>query len=75
MFLDLLLVVDDLGSAGLVIGRRREVVDFALVFVFSRFYVVRGQVEKEWKREDGATECMTHSSGLLFGITDAMLAL
>ncbi|CAM9175603.1 unnamed protein product [Ectocarpus sp. 12 AP-2014] len=39
------------------------------------FYVVRGQVEKEWRKEDGSTECMTHSSGLLFGITDAMLAV
>eukprot|EP00752_Nemacystus_decipiens_P004989 g4537.t1 len=38
------------------------------------FYVVRGQVEKEWKNERGEMECMTHSSGLLFGITDAMLA-
>lgn len=39
-----------------------------------RFYVVRGQVEKEYKTEDGCIECVTHSSGLLFGITDAMLA-
>ncbi|CAM9333885.1 unnamed protein product [Scytosiphon promiscuus] len=36
------------------------------------FYVVRGQVEKEYKTDNGC-EYVTHSSGLLFGITDAML--
>lgn len=38
-----------------------------------RFYVVRGQVEKEWKAENGELESGIHSSGLLFGITDSML--
>lgn len=32
-------------------------------------------MEKEWKNDKGQMESMTHSSGLLFGITDAMLAL
>lgn len=38
-----------------------------------RFYVVRGQVDKEWKAENGELESAIHSSGLLFGITDCML--
>lgn len=40
-----------------------------------RFYVVRGNVEKETKLESGELLSRTHSAGLLFGITDTMLGV
>ena len=75
-------------SSGIVLGLTHDLIKRRLVsrlvrlpvclpacLLARRFYVVRGQVEKEYKNEKGQVECMTHSSGLLFGITDAMLAV
>ena len=45
------------------------------VCVCERFFVIRGQVERNRMVEDGGIESDTHSSGMLFGITDAMLEM
>lgn len=45
------------------------------VILSVRFYVVRGNVEKLTKLDRRGLESRTHSAGLLFGITDAMLGL